>query len=322
MIPRLLTVGEPVKKLQEVTALTNQTRNKSSLKSKYTLIGIFFLLPAIIVYLIFVIIPFIDSLVLSFQSWDGFSERKFIGIGNYVRAFEDGTFLNGIRNSVYLGLFSSIVSVIIGVVLAWLLLYVGRKFGAFFRTILFSPSMIPAVITGLIFSFVFEPDMGILNNLLGVFGLHNLQTAWLTNRATVLNCLLFVSAWKQVGLTMVLCFAGMQSINMSLIESSRLDGANDLKIFTKIIIPLTMPIIQLSAIFALMSGLKIYDTVVALTGGGPARFSIVMPMWILENTFSYNDFGYGAAMSMIFVVIVLIGMILVKKVVRGDSYEQ
>lgn len=302
--------------------MTNQTKGKSRLKSKYTLIGILFLLPAVIIYLIFVLIPFFDSLVLSFQSWDGFSDRKFIGLTNYARAFQDTTFQTGIRNSVYLGFFSSIVSVIVGVILAWLLLYVGRRSGAFFRTILFSPSMIPAVITGLIFGFVFEPDMGVLNNLLGALGLHNMQTAWLTNRATVLNCLLFVSAWKQVGLTMVLCFAGMQSINMSLIESSRLDGANDFHIFTKIIIPLTMPIIQLSAIFALMSGLKIYDTVVALTNGGPARFSIVMPMWILENTFSYNDFGYGAAMSMIFVVIVLIGMVLVKKVVRGDSYEQ
>lgn len=302
--------------------MVNKTLNKSALKNKYTLTGIFFLLPAVIIYMIFVIIPFMDSMILSFQSWDGFSNRKFVGINNYIRAFQDGTFLTGIKNSVYLGFVSSFFSVIIGVLLAWLLLYVGRKSGSLFRTILFSPSMIPAVITGLIFSFVFEPDMGILNNLLGNIGLSQIKTAWLTSRSTVLNCLLFVSAWKQVGLTMVLCFAGMQSINMSLIESSRLDGATDIKIFTKIIIPLTMPIIQLSAIFALMSGLKIYDTVVALTNGGPAKYSIVMPMWILENTFSFNDFGYGAAMSMIFVLIVLAGMILIKKIIRGESYEQ
>lgn len=297
-------------------------KSKLSLKNKYMLVGILFLLPATVIYLIFAVIPFFDSFILSFQSWNGFSDRVFQGLDNYIRAFKDATFQLAIRNSVFLGFASSFFSVIVGVILAWLMLYVGRRAGSFFRTILFSPSMIPAVITGLIFSFVFEPDMGILNNFLGMIGLDSLQAAWLTNRSTVLNCLLFVSAWKQVGLTMVLCFAGMQSINMSLIESARLDGANDIKIFTKIIIPLTMPIIQLSAIFALMSGLKIYDTVVALTNGGPARFSTVMPMWILENTFSYNDFGYGAAMSMIFVLIVLLGMLLMKKVIRGESYEQ
>ncbi|MEG1926227.1 MAG: sugar ABC transporter permease [Ruthenibacterium sp.] len=294
----------------------------SKLNRKYMLMGLVFLAPATIIYAIFAVIPFFDSFILSFHEWNGFSGRIFVGFSNYINAFKDQTFRHGIRNSVYLGVVSSIISVLVGVFLAWLLLYVGRKWGSFFRTILFSPSMIPAVITALIFAFVYEPDIGILNNLLGAVGLENLQTAWLTNKGTALNCILFVSAWKQVGLTMVLCFAGMQGINLSLIESARLDGANDFKIFQKIILPLIMPFVQLSAIFALMSGLKIYDTVVALTNGGPAKSTTVMPLWILQNSFSFNKYGYGAAMSMIFVLIVLAGMILVKAIVRGDTYEQ
>lgn len=146
--------------------------------------------------------------------------------------------------------------------------------------------------------------------------------AWLTNKGTSLNCILFVSAWKQVGLTMVLCFAGMQGINTSLIESARLDGATDGQIFRKIILPLIMTFVSLSAVFALMSGLKIYDTVVTLTNGGPAKQTTVMPLWILQNSFNFSKYGYGAAMSMVFVVVVLIGYILVKRVIRGESYEQ
>lgn len=284
--------------------------------------GLLFLLPSVLVYVFFCVIPFFDSLLLSFQSWNGFSEREFIGLQNYINAFKDSTFLLGIKNSVYLGIFSSIASVIIGVLLAWLMLYTRNRSGGIYRTILFSPSMIPAVITALIFSFVFEPDMGILNKFFGMIGLESLQKAWLTNQSTALNSLLFVSAWKQVGLTLVLCFAGMQSVNTSLIESARLDGASDFKIFKTIILPLIMPFVQLSSIYALMSGLKIFDTVVALTGGGPAKKTIVMPMWIMENSFSYNNYGYGAAMSMIFVLVVLIGMIVVKSLVKGDSYEQ
>ena len=130
------------------------------------------------------------------QKWGGFGPRVFIGIKNYLQAFRDRTFLLAIRNSVYLGVVSAFFSVLIGVFMAWLLLYVGRKWGGFFRTILFSPSMIPAIITAFIFAFVFEPEIGVLNNILGVVGLKSLQHAWLTNKATALNCILFVSAWK------------------------------------------------------------------------------------------------------------------------------
>ncbi len=303
-----------------------QLKSHNGLNRKYRMAGLLFLLPATLIYLIFAIVPFFDSFVLSFFQWDGFGPRTFTGFTNYINAFKDKTFLIAIKNSAYLGVASSAISVVVGVLLAWLLLYVGRRWGAAFRTVLFSPSMIPAVITALIFAFVFEPDNGILNGALnairGLFGVAPVQTAWLTNKNTALYCILFVSAWKQVGLTMVLCFAGMQGLNLSQIESARLDGAGDFKIFQKIILPLIMPFVQLSAVFALMSGLKIYDTVVALTAGGPAKSTIVMPMWILQNSFSFNKYGYGAAMSMIFVLIVLIGMLAVKAVVRGESYEQ
>lgn len=283
--------------------------------------GFLFLLPATLVYLYFAVIPFLDNLVLSFQEWNGFSSRIFIGIENYIDAFQDANFLLAIKNSVYLGVVSSMISVIVGVLLAWLLLYVGKRSGGLFRTILFSPSMIPAVITALIFSFIYEPEIGILNQLLRVLNLGDLQRAWLTNRSTVLNSILFVSVWKQVGLTMVLCFAGMQAISPSLLESARLEGAGDWAILRKIILPLIMGFVQLSTIFALMAGLKIYDTVLALTNGGPGKFSVVMPMWIMQNAFSFNRYGYGAAMSVIFVLIVLIAMLATKRLVKGDSYE-
>lgn len=298
-----------------------KTKPGVSLRLSYIFKGILFLLPATLIYLYFAVIPFVDNFILSFQEWNGFSNRIWIGLTNYLKSFQDANFRLAIKNSVYLGIVSSIFSVVIGVFLAWLLLYVGKRSGGFFRTILFSPSMIPAVITALIFSFVYEPEIGILNQFLKLAGLGGMQKAWLTNRATVLNSLLFVSIWKQVGLTMVLCFAGMQAIPSSLLESARLEGASDWGVFVKIILPLIMSFVQLSAIFALMAGLKIYDTVLALTNGGPGKFSIVIPMLIMQNAFSFNRYGYGAAMSIIFVFIVLIGMIVTKRIIKGDSYE-
>jgi ABC-type sugar transport system permease subunit len=293
-------------------------KNKNNLKRSYIAAGFVFLAPALLIYIFFAVLPFIQTFRLSFFEWNGFSNKKFIGLQNYKDAFNDSVFHKAIKNSVYLGAVSSILSVSFGVLCAWFMLYIGRRWGSFFRTILFSPSMIPGVITGLIFSFVFEPEIGILNSFLNAIGLNSWTRAWLTNQSTALNCLLFVSAWKQVGLTMVLVFAGLQGIDESLIESSRLDGASDGRIFTRILLPLSMPFIQISAIFAFMSGLKIYDTVVALTGGGPGKATTVMPLWIMQNSFSFNKYGYGAAMSIIFVLIVLISMILVRIIVRGD----
>lgn len=294
---------------------------KKDLITRYRIVGLLFLAPAIVIYFIFAVLPFFNTLLLSFQEWNGFSRREWAGLANYVRAFHDTTFQKAIYNSVYLGVISSIISVFVGVLCAWLMLYVGKRWGGFFRTILFSPSMIPAVITGLIFAFVYEPDFGILNSILGALGLESLQDAWLTDQGTALNCILFVSAWKQVGLTIVLVFAGMQGVDISLVESARLDGAGDGQILKNILLPLSKPFIQLSAIFALMSGLKIYDTVVALTNGGPGKATVVMPLWILQNSFSFNEYGYASAMSMIFVFVVLIGMIAVKLVIRSDGNE-
>jgi ABC-type sugar transport system permease subunit len=295
--------------------------NVAHLKRKYIITGIIFLMPATILYLVFTIYPFADSLLLSFQSWDGFSERAFIGLHNYIKALADDTFILTIKNSVYLGFVSAFFSVIVGLVMAWLMLYVGRKEGNLYRTILFSPGMIPAVITSLLFTFVFNPDMGMLNKMLEAMGLSFLKAAWLTDKGTVLNCIVFVAAWKQFGLTMVLCFAGLQGIPDSMIESARLDGASDFKVFKKIIIPLIRPVIELSAMFALMSGLKIYDSVISLTAGGPGRMSTVIPMWIVENAFTYNDYGYSSSMAMIFVVVILIGMVVIKRIFKGETYE-
>jgi raffinose/stachyose/melibiose transport system permease protein len=137
------------------------SKPKNALKQSYMVKGFLFLLPATLVYLYFAVIPFFDNLILSFQSWNGFSDRLFIGLENYVNSFRDANFILAIKNSVYLGVLSSIISVVIGVLLAWLLLFVGKKSGGLFRTILFSPSMIPAVITALIFSFVYEPEIGV-----------------------------------------------------------------------------------------------------------------------------------------------------------------
>lgn len=265
--------------------------------------------------------PLCRTFYLSLTSWGGFGDEKFIGFKNFVAIFKDTTFRRALSNTVLFAVFSSLLSVGVGLVLAWLNLYLRRIEGQFFRTIMFAPNMIAPTITGLLFLFIFTEDIGLINNILRALGLENLTRAWLTNASTVKPVIVIATVWRQFGLVLVLCFAGLQSIPNDVIECARLDGVSDCKIFTRIMIPLIKPQIELSAMFTLLGGLKIFDSVVSLTGGGPARQTVVLPMWIIENAYTYSKFGYASALSVVFIAIVLIFIIILRLIFRGETYE-
>lgn len=294
---------------------------KKSVNRRYMMIGFLFLLPAVAIYLLFMAYPLCRTFFLSLTDWTGFGDANMIGLQNFSNIMSDSTFWMSLGNTLYFAIFSAIFSVILGLLLAWLNMYMCRMEGQVFRTIMFSPSMIAPTITGLLFMFIFTEDVGLLNNILNLFGLSNLTTAWLTNPGTVKQVIVIATIWRQFGLTMVLCFAGLQGVNSTLIESARLDGASDFKIFTRILIPLIKPQIEIASMFTMLGGLRIYDSVVSLTAGGPARQTVVLPMWIVENAFTYSKSGYASAMCVLFILVVLIFIILLRLVFRGENYE-
>ena len=298
-----------------------EKKKGKSMKRHYMLIGICLLLPALVIYLLFMAYPLCRTFVLSFTNWTGFGEAKSVGFQNFTNIFQDHTFWMALKNTIYFAVFSAIFSVLLGLVLAWLNLYMRRMEGQIFRTILFSPSMIAPTITGLLFLFVFTEDVGLLNSLLKAVGLSNLTTAWLSNMATVKPVIVIATVWRQFGLTMVLCYAGLQGVSNELIESARLDGASELQIFRRILVPLIKPQIELATMFTMLGGLRIYDSVVSLTAGGPARQTVVLPMWIVENALTYSKYGYASAMCVAFIGVVLIFILILKLLFRGESYE-
>ena len=294
-------------------------KKKKSVAYKYMIMGFVFLIPAIAVYLIFMGYPLWRTFYLSTTQWTGFGEATFVGFDNFVNLFKDKMFWDSLKNTLYFAVFSSIFSVIIGLVLAWLNMYMRRMEGQVFRTIMFSPAMIAPTITGLLFVFIFTEDIGLLNNLLRAIGVPDLATAWLTNISTAKPIIVIATIWRQFGLTMVLCYAGMQGVSNEILESAKLDGANHLQVFTRILIPLIKPQIEIATMFTMLGGLRIYDSVVALTAGGPARQTVVLPMWIIENAFTYSKFGYASAMSVVFIFVVLICIGILRLVFRGGD---
>jgi raffinose/stachyose/melibiose transport system permease protein len=282
---------------------------------------VFFLLPAILFILYAVYIPFGWNTVLSFQEWNGFSDPKWAGLNQYRAIFEDPVAVKSLGNSVFIGLFSTIGAVFIGLALAAFVYHVYRREGAFYRLILFMPVMLPSAIVGLLFVFMFNAEMGLINNVLRVIGLKGLTKAWLENRNTVLWCLVFVNIWKMSGLTMMLAFAAMQTLPTDIFESSRLDGASTSHQFFHLILPLIQPTILLSAVYSLAVNFKSYDIVWIMTKGGPGTTSHVTPIYMIKTGFTFGKFGFSAAQGMVLAAIVMLIVVIIKRVFRSEKYE-
>lgn len=299
----------------------HKTRLFKSKNRKRKWIIALFLVPALLFILYAVYIPFGWNTVLSFQNWNGFSQPEWAGADNYTKTFSDATALKSLGNTMFLGLVSTIGAVVIGVALATFIYQVYRREGAFYRLILFMPVMLPAAIVGLLFVFIFNPEMGLLNSLLNAVGLGNLTTAWLENKNTVMWCLAFVNTWKMSGLTMMLSFAAMQMLPASIFESSKLDGASNTRQFFSLILPMIRPTILLSAVYSMAVNFKSYDIVSIMTGGGPGTTSSVVPIYMIKTGFKFGEFGFSAAQGMVLAVTILIIVAIVRRVFRGETYE-
>lgn len=295
----------------------------SELKSstRITLTGMLFLLPAFCFVLFAIFIPTIWNSILSLQKWNGFRQKSWVGIDNYRLLIQDDKFWKSLYNSTYIAVGSTLLGVAVGLLLAILLFKVGKWEGAIFRLVFFMPVMLPLALIGLLFTFVYNPEMGLLNQFLVLIGADSLKHAWLSNSATVLICITIVGAWRVFGLTMMLCFAAIQSIPASLFEASKIDGASFIRQVVSIILPIIKPIIQLCCVFTLAISFKTYDLVWVMTKGGPGVLSQTVPINMLKTAFTYNEFGYSAAMGFILTLVVMIITVITRKALGGESHE-
>lgn len=299
---------------------TKKSKSKSP-AWKRRLLYAAFLLPAIICMLFSVYIPFGWNGILSFQEWNGFSPASWCGMKNYVRFFEDAEAVRSIGNSFFVATVSTAGAVILGLFLSALVYKLGRVEGAFCRLIIFLPVMLPTAVVGLLFTFVFNPEMGILNNLLRSVGLSQWTKAWLENSDTVMWCIALVNVWKMTGLTMMLSFASMQMLPDSIFESAKMEGAGYVRQVFSIILPLIKPTILMAATYSLVVNFKSYDIVFVLTRGGPGTTSETIPLLMMKTAFNFNEFGYSAGLGMVLAVVVMLTVIVLQRLLKGETYE-
>jgi ABC-type sugar transport system permease subunit len=286
---------------------------------RYVTVGIS-LGPSLTIILIFTYFAFVYCVYLSFHNWNMLSAKKFIGLANYINAFASNEFLNSLKVTFLYVLAAVPICVILGMAVGIFLNWIAFARG-FFRLMLFLPVIVSMVVAATIWKLLFDPAVGQINQLLSVIKIP--QSHWLKwwqdpNGGAFLS-ILAVGVWKRIGYNGVLFLAGLNNISGTFYEAATIDGASSWQKFRKITLPLLSPTTFIVTVLQIFASFKVVESVLIITGGGPAKSTEVLVLSIYMNAFSYLKMGYASALSVILFCIILfftiIQLLLEKKMV-------
>nr|WGD61324.1 sugar ABC transporter permease [Bacillus velezensis] len=274
--------------------------------SRKRFIPYLFLAPALI-FLLFVYIPIIENVFFSLFEWSSFQpEKTFIGLKNYIDLFHDPVFFTALRNNVLYAVISLICQVGGGLILAAVLEdRLVRKWSPFFRTVFFLPVVISMTVIALLFDFIYNPEIGLLNQLLEAVGLDELTRAWLGDENTAMLSVIFVSQWQSVGYIAMLYIVSIQSIPAELYESAQLDGAGKIQQFFHITVPQTKEMSFVAVVMTLTGAFTVFNEPYILTGGEPGNASEVLSTFLYKSAFTKDMMGYASAIATVVLLLTL-----------------
>ena len=267
-------------------------------------VGYLFSVPSFVGFLFFVLIPVVYACILSFSKVNLFTNASvFVGFRNYAALAHTQRFGVVLGNTLWYMVVATAFNTVIGLVLAVVLNnQLGRRTSVFFRAVYFFPSLVGLVFVSIIWQYLFQTDMGIINYYLGKLGIS--KVAWLSSKEWSKISVVILDVWKNAGMSMLLIRAGLQNINPSYQEAAHIDGANGWKIFWHITLPSASPTIFFVLVMHMTGALRIFESVTVLTGGGPGDASRSLVMLIAEKGFASYDYGGASALSMVLLLII------------------
>lgn len=261
--------------------------------------GYLFILPALVGTFIFIIIPIFCSFGLSFTKWDLLNEIKFVGLQNYKDVFTETVLVKILINTFVYAISTTIFGVTIPLVLAYIINLKIRG-SEFFKTAYFLPFVTPMIVIGIIWEWIFDPNIGILNSVL------HLHINWLYDTNFAMPALIIVSVWKLIGYNMVIFLSGFSTLNNDLLEASKIDGANEYETFKYVTVPLLSPTIFFVVIITAISSFQVFDLIYVMTQGGPLDSTNVLVYAIYKNAFEYFNVGKASALAYVLFAIILV----------------
>jgi multiple sugar transport system permease protein len=270
-----------------------------------TIAGLLFVLPALVGFLVFVAGPMIATVILSLTKYDLLSPPKFIGLANFQRLWGDQRLWKVFGNTGVFALFAVIGNVGLGIVLAVLL---NRRMPAalkyVYRAAYFFPSLVGLIFVAVIWQFLFQKDIGIINYYLSQLGIR--PVGWLSNPNVALVSVVILDVWKNVGFAMLIAIAGLQNISSDYYDAAKVDGASAFSTFWRITIPLLSPTILFLLTMNTIGAFKVFESIVVLTNGGPGDATRSLVMYIYEQGFKSLNMGYASAISLLLLAVIVI----------------
>jgi len=270
---------------------------------RFRLIVAGFLAPSLIPLFLFLVAPIVSSVGLSFLSWDLLTPPRWVGLANYRGLLHDAQFHSALLHTLYF-VGGYLPLVFFGGLAIALALHQRLRAVAWLRTIYFLPVVTSWVVVALVWKWLLNPQYGIVNRLLGFVGIHG--PGWWLDPHWAMPSIIFASAWKDLGFTMVIFLAGLQAIPEEYYEAAKLDGAGRWSRFRNVTFPLLSPASFFVVVISLINNIQVFDQVYVMTQGGPAGASTVVVQQIVQNAFSYGRMGYAAAMSWVLFAVILI----------------
>lgn len=272
-----------------------------------------FVVPALILYTIIVMVPVIWSFYYSFYDGSPGLKWEFAGLSNYARLFKDKNFKNALLVNCKYVLVVTIGQVGLGLLLALMFKFWLRKCKTFVRTLVFFPVVLPTVAVGQLFAKIYEiqPNYGLLNSLLSAVGLNSLVQPWIGQSSTALWCLCVMDIWVAMGFYSVIFYGALLDIPDDIIEAARIDGSGSWNLFRRILLPLLRPMIVTSLVFSFSGTVKMFESSMALTNGGPGSATKSLSMYMYDVSFTYNKVGYGSVIAIVIFLICVVGSAII-----------
>ncbi|HKF84542.1 MAG TPA: sugar ABC transporter permease [Candidatus Limnocylindrales bacterium] len=262
-----------------------------------------FLAPALLMFGFAVLLPMVFTVGYSFTDWNGFGAMTFVGLDNYVTAATDPIFRDSfVHVCLYIGA-TLVLEVLVGLGLAGIVSAVAGRM--WFRVAIFTPVMLPMVVVAVLWSFVYNPDFGLVNATLAAVGLEELQRIWLGDPATALAAISVVSGWVYAGFYMMIFYAAFRQIPHEVQEAARLDGAGEWSLFRRIKVPMIRSAVWVGVLLCVTGGFQGFDLFFVLTNGGPYGATEIPTTYLVKTVFRNGEVGYGSAMAVVLTAIVL-----------------
>ncbi|MDF2595993.1 MAG: sugar transporter permease [Clostridia bacterium] len=260
------------------------------------------LLPALLIFIVFVIMPIVRSFFYGFYSWNGLSAPEYIGLENFKEILTDRIFWHSFKNNIIVVIASVFGQIPIGLIIA-IILNKKLKSSSFFRTVFFMPMILSTVVVGLLWSTILNSQVGIFNAILNQIGLGQLAMDWLGNPRIAIYTICFVIVWQFFGLYMIIFLAALQNIPSEIFEAANVDGASEWCKLVNITIPMIWDSIMAAVVLCIAGGMRTFDLVFVMTQGGPAQATELMATYMYNKTFAVYKYGYGSAVSLVIFVI-------------------